>query len=406
MADWYKPDKSEPALLAGVKVVELATVIAAPTGACMLADFGADVIKVERLGVGDTWRLDRAHLTPDSAWGGGPHFANNNRGKRSIQIDVKDPTHLAALQQLIGTADVFLTNVRPKALERCGLCYPSLAARFPRLVYAILTAWGLRGPKADDPGYDVGAFWAASGMQDFTRHDDGDKPGNFPPGAGDHITSMQLVAGVALALLHRQTTGRGQLVDTCLLRSGIFGLGYPMLNVACAPGQKMVREPRTHHYRPSFNCYKCADGAWLQLLGLDHVRLMPRLLRALGLAAADVAGKDEAAQIALFDALFAQHDSAHFERRLAEEDMWYQRVQRLDEVLRDEACDEAFVRVPWADFPLVACPLQMGCSDKHGPAGPPPVAGEHTTAVLGAAGVDEAAIAKIVRDQAAARAKL
>lgn len=227
----------------------------------MLADLGATVIKVERQGnVGDTWRLDRAHLTPDSSWGGGPHFANNNRGKQSVQLDVKDPVHLAALKKLISTADVFVTNVRSRGLDRAGLGYPTLSEEFPSLIYAILTAWGLDGPRADDAGYDVsrdrararrasdrqlralrlpagpskgsrpplvaqvGAFWAAAGLQDFSKPTDDGHVGQFPPAIGDHLTGLQLVAGIGLALYHRAATGRGQLVDTALLRSGVWGM--------------------------------------------------------------------------------------------------------------------------------------------------------------------------------------
>ena len=198
--------------------------VAAPSCCAVLADLGATVIKVERQGIGDTWRLDRAHLTPDSAWEGGPHFANNNRGKQSVQLDVKDPLHLAAMKKLISTADVFVTNVRSRALDRAGLGYPALSKQFPSLIYAILTAWGLEGPRADDPGYDVGAFWAATGLQDFSKPADDGHVGQFPPAIGDHLTAMQLVAGVALGLFHRARTGRGQLVDTALLRSGIWGM--------------------------------------------------------------------------------------------------------------------------------------------------------------------------------------
>ena len=218
--EWTRSQKNGTPVLKGVKVVELATVIAAPSASAVLADFGASVVKVERLGVGDTWRLDRANLTPNSAWGGGPHFANHNRGKQSVALDVKDPVHLAALKVLIQSADVFVTNVRSGAMDRAGLGYATLSKENPRLVYAILSAWGLDGPRVDDPGYDIGAFWAATGMQDYSKQAEESAPGNFPPGFGDHVTAMQLVAGVALALFHRERSGQGQLVDAALLRSG------------------------------------------------------------------------------------------------------------------------------------------------------------------------------------------
>ena len=103
-SSWTRSEAGPP-LLQGLKVIELATVIAAPACSAILADFGATVVKVERLGSGDTWRIDRENLTPDSAWGGGPHFANHNRGKQSVALDLKDPVHLQALKQLISSAD-------------------------------------------------------------------------------------------------------------------------------------------------------------------------------------------------------------------------------------------------------------------------------------------------------------
>jgi crotonobetainyl-CoA:carnitine CoA-transferase CaiB-like acyl-CoA transferase len=402
---WTAPRPGRP-ILTGIRVVELATVVAAPSCAAVLADLGASVIKIERLGVGDTWRLDRAHLTPDSAWGGGPHFANNNRGKQSIQLDIKDPVHLEALKTLLSTADVFVTNVRSKALDRSGLGYPALSKEFPSLVYAILSAWGLDGPRMDDPGYDVGAFWAAAGLQDFSKPTDGGHVGQFPPALGDHLTAMQLVAGIALALFHRQITGEGQLVDASLLRSGIWGMAYPMLNVACAPGQKFVREPRTQHYRPSFNSYKCSDGGWLQLLGLQAERFMPLLSRALMLEPSATQGLNNTQIIALFDGIFASRPLRYWEERLRTEGVWFQRVTPLDEVLCEPQAQSALNRVSWASFPVVACPVRMSCSDQHGPAGPPPQAGEHTAHALLAAGVSEGAVTKIMRDREQARSKL
>lgn len=425
---WTSLASPGPPVLQGVKVVELATVIAAPSASAVLADFGATVIKVERLGVGDTWRLDRANLTPDSAWGGGPHFANNNRGKRSVALDVKDPVHLEALKTLIRSADVFVTNVRSGALDRAGLGYPQLSKECPRLVYAILSAWGLDGPRVNDPGYDVGAFWAASGMQDFTKQSDDTTPGNFPPGFGDHLTAMQLVAAIALALYHRLRTGAGQLVDTALLRSGIWGMAYPALNTACAPGRRFVREPRTEHYRPSFNCYRCSDGLWLQLLGLDWQRFLRPLCRALQLphaeandlhigpgwalpkAELDACGGDERERqrrtIAKFEAAFATRPSAYWEAALSKEGVWYQKVAALDEVLDEPQAQAALAKVDWAPFPIVRCPFQLGCSTAHGPAGPPPKAGAHTAAALREVGVSDAAIGKIVADQQSAQRKL
>eukprot|EP00754_Rhynchopus_humris_P038256 Rhum_TRINITY_DN2090_c0_g1::Rhum_TRINITY_DN2090_c0_g1_i1::g.5781::m.5781 len=376
-------------ILKGVRVVELATIIAGPACGALMADMGAEVIKVERPG-GDPWRGDRANKTPDDPTGG-PHFTQNNRGKKSIVLDLKTPEHKAALIRLLRTADVFITNVRYGALERAGLGYDVLKKENPRLVYAILTAWGMQGAKKDDPGYDVGAFWAASGLQDFSKPTDDGHVGQFPPGVGDHMTSLQLLSGVALALWHRDRTGEGQFVEASLLRSGVWGMAYPLLNTALNENGAFIREPRTQHYRPTFNVYKCRDGAWIQLLGLDIGRFDRPLCKALGLDFdKEVAGRANDDVIKLMDVAFASFDSAVIEKRLIEEGVWHQRAKRLDEVLKCPQVDAigTLAKVPGVPYPLITSPVQMSAGEgTHGPAGPAPLCGEHTEEVLRSIGM-------------------
>eukprot|EP01061_Rhynchopus_euleeides_P021575 TRINITY_DN35179_c0_g1_i1.p1 TRINITY_DN35179_c0_g1~~TRINITY_DN35179_c0_g1_i1.p1 ORF type:complete len:394 (+),score=147.52 TRINITY_DN35179_c0_g1_i1:62-1183(+) len=354
---------------------------------------GAEVIKVERPG-GDPWRGDRANKLPESNTGG-PHFTQNNRGKKSIVLDLKDPAHMEAMLKLLKTADVFITNVRYQSLQKTGLDYETLKKLNPRLVYAILTAWGMDGAQKNDPGYDVGAFWAASGLQDFSKPTNDGHVGQFPPGIGDHMTALQLLSGVALALWHRDKTGYGQFVEASLLRSGIWGMAYPLLNTALNPEGAFIREPRTNHYRPTFNVYKCRDGVWLQLLGLDIGRFDEPLCKALGLPFADIKGLSGPEQIQRFDAAFIQHDSAHWEQRLKANNVWYQRAMQLDEVLRSQQARDigSFVSVPGVPHPLITSPVTMSAGNgSHGPKGGAPVCGDHTVSVLTEVGVasDEA----------------
>ena len=159
--------------------------------------------------------------------GHGSMFDNANRGKKSVVLDLKKPEDISALRSLLQTADVFVTNVRGEALKRIGLDYETLRASYPGLVYAHLTAYGQTGPDKDLPGYDVGAFFAATGIQDLLRPDDAAGTPRYAGGFGDHATAGQLVAGVAMALLHKHRTGQGQLVDACLFRSGLYILGCP-----------------------------------------------------------------------------------------------------------------------------------------------------------------------------------
>lgn len=218
-------------MLSGVRVVELATVLAAPSATASLADYGAEVIKIESP-QGDMWRREAMRLTPNEPHG--PMFDNANRGKKSVVLDLKRPEQMRSLLALLDTADVFVTNVTRPALQRLGLDYEQLASDYPRLIYAHLTAWGRDGPQATKPGYDVGAWWAATGIMDFVRSDENAPPPRYLAGMGDLTTASQLVAGIAVALLHQHKTGQGQLVDCCLLRSAMYvqGCALTMASVA------------------------------------------------------------------------------------------------------------------------------------------------------------------------------
>lgn len=123
---------------------------------------------------------------------------------------------------LLFVDSVFVTNVRGAPLKRAGLDYETIHAEMPRLIFAQLSAWGQSGPMSENPGYDAGAFWAATGLQDYMRTDEGAQPPRFPGGIGDHSASMHLFAGVALALYHRRSSGEGSLVDANLLRAGLW----------------------------------------------------------------------------------------------------------------------------------------------------------------------------------------
>ena len=207
-------------VLEGIRVIELATVVAAPSCGAMMCDLGADVIKIETPS-GDMWRTNAIKLAPKGQ-PFGKLFENTNRGKRSVVLDLKKSDELKKLFALLETADVFLTNVRVKGLQRLGLDYETIRHQFPRLIYAHLTALGRAGPHRYDAGYDAGAFWAATGIQDITRPSDKSPPSRYPGGIGDHTTGMALMSGIGMALFYRERHGRGQLVDASLLRVGTW----------------------------------------------------------------------------------------------------------------------------------------------------------------------------------------
>ena len=209
--------------LHGVKVVELGVWVAGPAATGLMADWGANVIKVEPP-TGDPQRAVFGALgVADQA--GVPPFEIDNRGKKSVVLDLRTDDGLATMHRLLAEADVFVSNVRPAGLARMGLDPGSLTARYPRLVYGLLTGYGSRGPDVDRAGYDVGAFWARSGLA-HTLVAPGDNPPGVRSGQGDHTTGLSMCAGVMAALFDRERTGKGRVVETSLLRTGIYTSGW------------------------------------------------------------------------------------------------------------------------------------------------------------------------------------
>src|SRR4051794_36259651 len=213
--------------LDGITIVEIGAWVAGPAAGGILADWGAEVIKVEPPS-GDPARTFRQILGGDLPTN--PVFELDNRSKNSIVIDSRADGGLGLIGELIAGADVFLTNLRPSALARWGLDHETLCERHPSLVYALLTGYGLEGPDADKPAYDIAAYWARAGIAHALRPQDGALP--FQRGGmGDHTVAMTAAAMVSAALVSRERTGKGQFVSTSLLRQGAYTVGFDV-NVA------------------------------------------------------------------------------------------------------------------------------------------------------------------------------
>ena len=212
-------------LLSGVRVVEMGFWVAGPSAGGILADWGADVLKLE-LPSGDPMRSIYGALSGSSE-SRCPPFDLHNRGKRSVAIDVNQAEGKALALKLIAGADIFITNMRPQYLQRAGLHHEQLLGAYPKLVYGILTGYGLDGPDKDAPGYDVAGFSSRGGVAGRAMPPGGSPP-VIPGGLGDNVTALALVAGLLGALWARERTGLGQLVATSLLRTGIFCVSMEM----------------------------------------------------------------------------------------------------------------------------------------------------------------------------------
>ena len=263
--------------LHGVKVVELGVWVAGPAAAGVLGDWGADVIKIEPLS-GDPARTFQRMFGGDMP--NNPVFELDNRNKRSIALDISTPEGREIALELLDQADVFVTNVRVDALKRAGLDYDTVSARNPRLVYGQITGYGLEGPDANRPGYDIAAFWARSGIAHMLTPEGGALP--FQRGGmGDHTTGVTFAGAISAALYQRERSGLGQMVSSSLLRQGVYTIGFD-LNMMLGWGQHPMIGQRTEMMNPSVNNYQAGDGKWFWVVGLEGERHWPPLARVAG----------------------------------------------------------------------------------------------------------------------------
>lgn len=263
--------------LSGYKVIELATVVAAPTAGRLLAEYGAEVIKIEMPPAGDPLRaMGEMHMLPVEA-GNNPLFDAFNVGKKLTSVNLKNPDGYKLLMQLLSDADVFLTNTRMQSLEKLGLGYEALKERFPRLVYAHFSGFGLKGPDKDRPGYDTTAFWMKTGaVTDWTPED------GFPIrpsyAFGDIVSASYFLNGILMALLARESSGHGTLVSTSLFNTGIWANASSVVNAQPQYGREYpngLYDP----WNPFSDYYRCSDGVWISLISKNYAKDRPLLAR-------------------------------------------------------------------------------------------------------------------------------
>ena len=379
--------------MAGIKVVELGVWVAAPAAGGILADWGADVIKIEPP-TGDPARMFGRMLgLPQEEGATNPPFEMDNRSKRSIVLDLTTDDGRATALELLSEADVFLTNVRPGALQRIGLDFETLAGRNPRLVYGLITGYGMAGPDADRAAYDVAAFWARAGLAHLLS-----RPGEAPPfqrgGMGDHSAGMTLVAAVCAALVSRMRTGNGQLVSTSLYRQGAYTVSFD-LNTFLLTGNTIAIGQRESMGNPCMNNYTASDGRRFWIVGLQGERHWPALCYAVDRAQwlTDTRFDTPRARFMNAHELIGELDEIFATRTLDEwaeifatqPDFFWSPINSLEDILADEQfhAGGGMVDVPAGDtsVAMVATPV-----DFHGtpwaPRSSAPLLGEHTDEIL------------------------
>jgi crotonobetainyl-CoA:carnitine CoA-transferase CaiB-like acyl-CoA transferase len=393
-------------LLQGLRVVDMGFWVAGPAAAGLLGDWGADVVKIEPPR-GDPMRhifRALAGIELPSC----PPFDLDNRGKRSVVLDLGKAEGRELALELVRGADVFVTNYRHDALERLGLDWKTVSALAPRLVYAHMTGYGQEGPDRDRAGYDMGAFWARAGISVLLAQAGAD-PVASRGGFGDHITASHGLAGILAALYAREKTGRGQLVDACLLRSGIYTVGFD-ISQQLAFGAVAQAGKREESMVPTVSSFKAGDGAWVWLLGVEADRHWPRLCEGLDRADlkddprfANASARRENARemMRVLDEQFAKRPLPEWLERFDAVDLWWAPVNTPADVVRDPQALAvgAIVDVPDGNGGTqksVGSPVRFSSGDVS-PRGPVPKVGEHTEAVLAQLGVTPTRIIELRR---------
>ena len=327
--------------LEGVRVIDLSTMLAGPMTARVLAEWGADVIKVEPP-TGDVWRAQFGTSMSPCTPAANPNFDAQNMNKRFVSLNLRSAAGMEALHKLLSTADVFVTNYRLGALENMGLTYEQLKDRYPGLIHAAVLGYGAEGPEKNRPGYDYTAFSARTGfMGDLA-------PAGGPPlmaiaGVGDHNVAISLAGGIAAAMYQKSRTGKGDKVDVALMQSGIFILSTGLLNAFY--GRKYPRD----RYDPSqatSNTYQCSDGEWFYLSVADYRRFselcqvigMPELPEdpRFGVRENFFKKENKKALTELFDQKFLTETVDHWHKLLDEHDFPHEKVCHMKDVPFDE----------------------------------------------------------------------
>jgi crotonobetainyl-CoA:carnitine CoA-transferase CaiB-like acyl-CoA transferase len=334
--------------LEGIRVLDVSEAGLAPVCCRILADMGAEVIKVERTDGGDQTRgiLKISGNVPIYDINYVLEFYNLN--KKGITLDLKKKEGREILYKLVEKSDVFVCNFRPHALIDLKLEYKDISKINPRIIYTHLSGYGLHGPEKDVGAYDFVGYWARSGVMASLGEPGTPLPFQVP-GFGDNTTGMYAACAVMMALFHRERTGEGQEVCVSLVGGGIWSMGI-VLSSVLATGMEYPRLSRTNQSNPIFNSYECADGKWIQLACIQGDRYWAGVCKALELgklendpkyATHEKRMENNKELITILDKVFKSKPQKDWAERLAKENIIWTTVKTPAEVANDPT--------PWAD---------------------------------------------------------
>lgn len=376
----------------GLKVIDCASFIAAPVAATIMADFGADVVKIEAPG-GDPYRsLHRGPGMPDAdfdyAW-----FADN-RSKRGVCLDLKQAKAQEALKRMIAEADVFITNFPFPVREKLGLRFEDLSPTNPKLIYASLTAYGEDGPEANKTGFDSTALWARSGLMDMIKSSPEQAPARSAPGMGDHPTGTALFAGIAMALYKRAMSGEGSYVSSSLVANGAWWNSF-YVQAALAGADVPPRPHRDVWFNALSNHYVCKDGRWFILALVNEARQIDKFIQAIErpdiledprFATQELRKANAQALIQILDEVFKLKTWEEWRVILEAHGITFGVIRKTTDVPNDRTFEDAGAVIP-SDGPgnpvsrTVGAPVFMRGEEKA-TVRPAPEIGEHNDVVM------------------------
>jgi crotonobetainyl-CoA:carnitine CoA-transferase CaiB-like acyl-CoA transferase len=391
--------------LDGVRVLEVASWLAAPSCAALMADMGASVIKVEPPG-GDTYRRMYKALFGDDFVH--PAYQFDNRGKRGVCVNLESEEGLELVHRLARDCDVFITNLTSPRLKRYRLTDEDVHVLSPSSIYAVLSGYGTSGPDSERQAFDQTAFWARSGaMSVFGDRDDG--PLISRGGFGDRTTCLNMLAAILAALRVRDRTGKGQYVEVTLQRTGVWALAS---DVTTALFQRVQpeRTSRKAPGNPIWNFYRTSDNRYLVMVMPSALPYWPKFCAMIGkpewmtdprfatLLSMAEHGPSVVGEIA---AMFEQHDLAYWREKLDAAGLIWEPVAELTEVVEDPALRQAgafsMVVHPTAGaMEIISAPFHIrdAAVEVRGPA---PDAGQHTREVFAEVGVAPERIDELIR---------
>jgi crotonobetainyl-CoA:carnitine CoA-transferase CaiB-like acyl-CoA transferase len=384
-------------MLGHLRVVEIATWVAAPTVGAILAEYGADVIHVEdparadphRVSVSQAWK----QTVPDARFNSS--YELNNRNKRSLALSLKTDDGQEIFRRLIARSDVFVTNLLPDRQQRLGTDYAKLRAINECIIHVGVTGWGTEGPFRNNRGFDFTVYWASSSMMHLLTVP-GVPPPFIRPGMGDRTAGLAAMSALGLALYTRERTGKGQAIEVNLMHTGmftvasdvqravVFGAYGPRYAHAAAPG-------------PLANSYETRDGRWMMVnVAEEHWAAFctcleaPELVDDPRFSTPDDRGANNEALIALLDRVFARHDLAEWERRLnAARITWAPALEPLEAVAHPQAVANHFFvdarHDAIGDYKLLAFPFRFSDA-KPRFRNAAPERGQQTREILGEVG--------------------